>query len=58
MSCKRKGKFHRRIGHEDLEAEDIYNSTLSLTSALDGRWVVNATPRPLLPGKGPVSQCV
>ena len=29
--------------------EERYNSTLSLTSALDWRWVVNATPRPLYP---------
>jgi len=27
----------------------MYSTTLSLTSALDGGWVVNATPRPLNP---------
>jgi hypothetical protein len=26
-----------------------YSSTISLTSAPDGRWVVNATPRPFYP---------
>ena len=40
-----KDKVHPRTGHEDLEGEYMYSSTLSLTSALDGRWVVNATPR-------------
>ena len=28
-----------------------YSSTLSLTSTIDGAWVVDATPRPLSPGK-------
>ena len=32
----------------------MYSSTLPSTSALDGGWVVNATPRPLYPGKDPV----
>ena len=32
----------------------MYSSTLPLTSVLDGRWVVDATPRPLYPpGKTP-----
>jgi hypothetical protein len=30
-----------------LRGECRYSSTLSLTSALDGEWVVSATPRPL-----------
>ena len=33
---KGKGKIHPRTGHEDTEVEYRYNSTLSLTSALDG----------------------
>jgi hypothetical protein len=32
----------------------MYNSTPSLISALDVVWVVNATPRPLYPGKEPL----
>jgi hypothetical protein len=31
-----KGKFHPITGHEDPEGKQRYNSTLSLTSALDG----------------------
>ena len=31
----------------------MYSSTLSLTSALDWRWVVSATPRPLYPRQRP-----
>ena len=45
---KGKGKLHRTTGHEGPE-EYRYSSTLSLTSALHGEWVVNATPRPLYP---------
>jgi hypothetical protein len=33
----------------------MYSSTLSLTSALDGAWVVNATLRRFRPGKDPVA---
>ena len=33
---KGKGKVHPRRGHDDLEGEQRYGSTLSLTSALDG----------------------
>ena len=32
---KGKGKVHLRTGHEGPEGEQMYNSTLSLTSALD-----------------------
>jgi hypothetical protein len=46
---KGKGKSHPRTGHETPVWEQIYGSTLSLTSALDGGWVVNATLRPLYP---------
>jgi hypothetical protein len=31
-----KGKVHHITCHEDTEAEQIYTSTLSLTSLLDG----------------------
>jgi len=41
-----KGEAHPITCHEVPEGEKRYNSTLSLTSALDG-WVVNTTPRPL-----------
>jgi hypothetical protein len=41
---KGKGKLHPRTGHEGPEGEQKYNSTLSLTSAVDsGGW---STPRP------------
>jgi len=43
--CKKKGKVHLITGHKGPEVEKRYNSTLSLTSALDGGWEVNATPR-------------
>ena len=42
-----KTKFRPRAGHEVPEGEWGYSSTLSLTSELDGGWVVKATPRPL-----------
>jgi len=41
-----KAEGHPRTGHEVPEGEYRYSSTVSLTSALDGGWVVNATPRP------------
>jgi hypothetical protein len=49
-----KGKVQPRTGHEDPEGEQLYSSTLSSTSALDGaEW---STPRPcrFTPGKDPV----
>jgi len=50
-----KGKFpvHHITGHEGPEVEYRYSSTLSLTSALDGGGVINATPRPLYPRQRP-----
>ena len=42
-----KGKGRPRTGQEGPEKEQMYSSTLPSTSALDGGWVVNATPRPL-----------
>ena len=52
-----KGKGHPITGHEGPEGEQMYNSTLSSTSALDGGWVVNATPRPLYPRERPGTHC-
>jgi hypothetical protein len=40
-----KGKVHPRTGHEGPKGEWMYSYTLSLTSALDGGWVVNAKHR-------------
>jgi hypothetical protein len=54
VRVKAKGKVHPRTGHEDPKGEQRYNSTLSLTSALDwGGW---STPRPgrFTPAKNPV----
>ena len=48
-------KVRPRTGLEGPEGKKRYSSTLSLTSALDGEWVVNATSRPLYPrGRDPV----
>ena len=49
---KDKGEGHLVTGHEIPEAEWGYSCTLSLTSALDGGWVINATPRPFYPREG------
>ena len=38
--------------------EQRYRSTLSLTSVLQGGWVVNATPRPLYPRERPGTHCI
>ena len=48
-----KGKGHPITGHEGPEGEKMYSSTLPSTSALDGGWVVNATPRPIYPREKP-----
>ena len=40
-------KAHPGTVHEGPEGESRCRSTLSLTSAVDGGWVVNGTPRPL-----------
>ena len=39
-----KGKVRPRTGHEGPELEKRYGFTLSLTSAIDGGWLVSATP--------------
>ena len=56
LTCiKGKGKALPITGHEGPEGEQMYSSTLPSTSALDGVWVVNATPGPLyLSVKDPV----
>ena len=54
---KVKGKDLPRIGHEGPEGEQLYSSTLPSTSALDGGWVINATPRPLYPRERPGTHC-
>ena len=36
----------------------MYSSTLPSTSALDGGWVVNATPRSLYPQERPGTHCI
>jgi hypothetical protein len=48
LKCS-KGKALPSTGYEGPEGEWSYNCTLSLTSALGGRLVVNATLRPLYP---------
>ena len=53
-----KVEMNPRTGHEGPQKERNYSSTLSLTSMLDGGWVVNATPRMCYPpGKGPGTHC-
>ena len=49
-----KFEVHPRTGHEGPDGEQMYSSTLSLTSALDGG--EQSTPRPgrFTPGKDPV----
>ena len=49
MFTKGKGKGQPLTGHEGPEGEQMYSSNLPSISALDGGWVVNATPRPLCP---------
>jgi len=39
-----KGKVRPGTGHEGPEWEKRYSSTISLTSAVDGVWLVSATP--------------
>ena len=55
---KGKVKVRPRTGHEGPEGEKRYSSILTLTSALDGGWVVNATPRPLYPRERPGTYCI
>ena len=55
---KGKGKVHPRTGHEFPEGEQAFSFTLSLTSALDGGWVVNAMPQPLCSRERPGTYCI
>jgi hypothetical protein len=48
----KKLKVHHITCHEGVEWELRYSSTLSLTSALDGGWVVRVMPWPLYPREG------
>ena len=50
-------KGHPITGHEGPEGEQRYTPTLPSTPALDGGWVVNATPRPLYPRERPGTRC-
>ena len=50
---RKKDKFHPRTGHEGPEGEWTYNSTLSLTLAVDGMGGQSHAPAALPPGKRP-----
>jgi hypothetical protein len=50
-------KGHIRTDHEDPEGEQRYNSTLPLTSALDGVSGQRHTPA-ALSREGPCSHCI
>jgi len=52
------GKVHPITDHEGPEVGQRYSSTLSLTSALDGGWVVNAKPQLLYPRERPGNHCI
>ena len=51
-------EVHSRTSHEGAEGEYRYIYTLFLTSALDGEWVDNVTPRPLYPQERLGTHCV
>ena len=51
MHGKGKDKGHPRTGHESLEGEQRYSSTLSLISALDGVGCQCQAPAALPPGE-------
>jgi len=53
IKVKETCKVHPITGHEGPEGEWRYSSTLSLTSTIDWRWVVNIMPRPLYPPPSP-----
>ena len=50
---KSKGEGHPRTGHEGPEQEQMYNSTLPSTLALDGVGGQRHAPATLPPGKRP-----
>jgi hypothetical protein len=49
--AKVKGKFYPRTGYEAPDGEQMYSSTLSLTSALDGVGGQHYAPATLVLGK-------
>jgi len=51
MEGKGKGKDYPRTCHEGPGEEEMYSSTFSLTSAIDGMGGQRHTPATLLPGK-------
>ena len=51
LYIKGKGKVHPRTGHEGPQGEQMYSSTLSSTSALDGVGGQRHVPAALPPGK-------
>ena len=53
-----KGKVHPRTGHEGPEGEEVYSSTLSLISALDGVSGQSHAPAALTTGKRPGTHCI
>ena len=55
---KGKGKVRPRTDNEGPEREQMYSSTVSSTSALDGGWVVSTTPRPLYHRERPGITCI
>ena len=54
---KGKGKGLPRTSLEAPEGYQMYSSNFPSTSALDGGWVANATPRPLYPRERPGTHC-
>ena len=54
---KGNNKVHPRTDDEGPEGEQRYNSTLSLTSVLDGGWVVNTMPQLLYSEERPGTHC-
>jgi hypothetical protein len=56
-TLKGNGKVCPRTGHEGPEWEEMYSSTLPLTSAMGG-WVINATPWTLYPRERPGTDCI
>ena len=51
-------KFTLEQTTNDQTGEQMYSSTLSLISVLDGGWVVSATPRPVYPRERPGTHCI
>jgi hypothetical protein len=51
MNSEGKGKVHPITGHESPEGEQVYSSTFSLTSTLDGVGGQRHAPTALAPGK-------